>query len=223
MPLNNKTNTPTVAIIDYGNSNLFSVEHACRKTGALPLITNLPEEILKADGVILPGVGAFNDAMKNLKSLKLIDPLHEVIKMGKPFMGICLGMQLLFTESEEFGFSQGLNVIEGSIKRFPNKIKNSKIRVPHISWNQLNKVENNWVDTPLVDLSNGEFMYFVHSFYVPLNTKATILTETNYSGIRFCSSLIKNNIFACQFHPEKSGEAGLVIYKSWINGINNPN
>ena len=208
-------NKKKVVIIDYKLGNLYSVKQACDVTGMNAVVSSVKKDILAADALILPGVGAFIQAMNNLEKLDLIDVIKTKVNSGTPLLGICLGLQLLFTKSEEFGSGNGLNLISGIIKRFPSKIDQRKIKVPHISWNQVYKSENLWKDTPLISLKNYDFMYFIHSYYVKPESDDCILTNTNYDGIEFCSSIIQNNIFATQFHPEKSGDKGILIYKNW--------
>jgi len=207
-----------IAIIDYQLGNLFSVKQACAYLGEDPVITTNKEEILGADYVILPGVGAFGDAMHNLESLDLVKPIKEFIASGKPFMGVCLGLQLLFTESEEFGRSKGLNLIEGVVKKFQSSYTNGNaLKVPQIEWNQIYETSNNsWQQSPLKVCERGDYMYFVHSYYVAPQEDQYILSTTKYGEYTYCSSVIKNNIFACQFHPEKSGKIGLEIYKKFL-------
>lgn len=211
-----------VAIIDYQLSNLFSVQHACNFIGLDAKITSDKRDLENVDGVILPGVGAFGDAMSNLKKLDLIQPIKEFINCGKPFMGICLGLQLLFSESQEFGIYPGLDIIKGNVKKFPKiNLKHEQIKVPQIGWNSIyrNSKTQSWNNTPLKNLSQNEFMYFVHSYYTdPLDQKV-ILSLTNYSGIEYCSSILYKNIFATQFHPEKSGPEGIKIYQNWAKNI----
>ncbi len=206
-----------VVIIDYGMGNLFSVKLACEKVGMDALISNDKSEILKASALILPGVGAFGDAMETLEKSDLASAIKEFIDSGKPFLGICLGMQLLMTESEEFGIHKGLGIIKGRVVKFSSK----KDKVPQVGWNKVSKLENgtNWEGTLLRGLSEKDYMYFVHSFYVLPASKDVILSETNYADLKYCSSLQDKNVFACQFHPEKSGEKGLMIYKNLNNLI----
>lgn len=210
-----------ITIIDYQISNLFSVKHACEHLGIEAEISSDKETLLKSQGAILPGVGAFGDAMENLKKLDLIGPIKEFIASGKPFMGICLGLQLLFSESEEFGHHQGLNIIPGHVQRFPGQNSQGKtIKVPQISWNQIYAPETNrWKGSPLQTLKNKEFMYFVHSYFVNPENKEVILSLTDYEGIEYCSSLFYKNIFASQFHPEKSGPEGIKIYRNWAKTL----
>jgi glutamine amidotransferase len=159
--------------------------------------------------------------MNNLKKLELVDAIKGKVKYGTPIFGICLGQQLLFTESEEFGAGKGLDLISGIIKRFPETIEERKVKVPHIAWNTIFKLNQEWDNTALKDLNNNDFMYFIHSYYVKPKDDACILTLTNYDGIEFCSAILRNNIFATQFHPEKSADKGISIYKNWalINNL----
>lgn len=203
-----------VAIIDYQLSNLFSVKHAFDYLQVDSVITSDKSVIAECDMAILPGVGAFGDAMSNLKKLDLIDGVKDFISTGKPFMGVCLGLQLLFSESEEFGIHQGLDIIKGRVVKFVGKDK--KIKVPQIGWNQIFSAKNSWSNSPLKNIEKGEFMYFVHSYYVVPRDDSVTLTETTYEDIKYCSSLFKNNIFATQFHPEKSGKEGIKIYLDWL-------
>ncbi len=209
-----------IVIIDYNLGNLFSVKQACDTVGLNSVISSSKEDIIDADALILPGVGAFNEAMKNLVDLGLDTVIKFKVNKGVPLFGVCLGLQLLFTESEEFGTGKGLDLIPGIIKKFPINFQNQSIKVPHISWNTIYKSSQNWDQTPLSNLNEDEFMYFVHSFYVIPSNKACVLTNTNYDGIEFCSSIEINNIFATQFHPEKSGNNGLSIYKEWATIYN---
>ena len=210
-----------VLIIDYGLGNLFSVTQALINIGVNVKTTSNPDEIESADAIVLPGVGAFKDAMNNLKDLNLIDSIKKSIDSGKPFLGICLGLQLLFSESEEFGVTKGLDIVKGKVKRFSNNNQEGEIRkVPQIGWNQISKINGkSWDYTPLNDIKEGEFMYFVHSFYVEPEEPVG-LSQTNYDGHSYVSSIQKGNIFACQFYPEKSGHKGLKVYKNWAE-INN--
>jgi len=206
-----------VIIVDYQLGNLFSVKHALLNIGLEPVISLDPNDILDADAIVLPGVGAFKDAMDNLNRLGLTQVIITFIESGKPFLGICLGLQLLFTDSEEFGSSNGLNIIPGKVKRFANTGNQGElIKVPQIAWNAINKPSNDlWAKSPLYDIKDGENMYFVHSYYIEPDDVDVILTKTIYADITYASSILKNNIFACQFHPEKSASDGLKIYKNW--------
>jgi glutamine amidotransferase len=210
-----------VVIIDYNAGNLFSVEHACLQVGLNTVVSSDKKVIEAAKAIILPGVGAFNDAMNNLKKLDLISPLKDKVGSGTPLLGVCLGLQLLFTESEEFGNHKGLDLVEGSILKFPNQIRGNHIKVPQIGWNKIYANDKgNWDKSPLNKIPEGEFMYFVHSYYANPGNKSEITTLTEYEGIEYCSSILKNNIFATQFHPEKSAKWGIEVYKNWANSIN---
>jgi glutamine amidotransferase len=206
-----------VIIVDYQLGNLFSVNQALINIGLDAKISLDPVDIEQADALVLPGVGAFKDAMQNLASLGLKEPIKQFIKSRKPFLGICLGLQLLFTESEEFGSTKGLDVISGKVKRFSNRTDSDELqKVPQISWNTINKVSpDGWQNTPLMHLEDKEDMYFVHSFYVEPADEQIILTKTTYGDLTYVSSILQDNIFACQFHPEKSAEEGLKIYRTW--------
>jgi len=213
----------SVGIIDYDAGNLFSVEHACKSVGVSPIIISHPEDIRQADALILPGVGAFGDAMKNLHKLDLVHPLREFVASGKPFMGICLGMQLLFSRSEEFGEHEGLNLIDGDVLKFPSfNASRQKNRIPQIGWNQItcsSQTGHSWRHTPLEQIANGEFMYFIHSFYAKPRNSENVLAVTEFGGLNYCSAVIKENIFATQFHPEKSAVEGIKIYRYWASRI----
>lgn len=201
-----------VSIIDFEGGNLFSVIQACKHVGVKASVTNDLNEIETSDGLILPGVGSFPYAMKVLNSKNLVTPIKDFIKSNKPFMGICLGFQLLFSKSTEFGNCDGLDIIKGTVNKFD--FSNKKCKVPQIGWNKIYS-ESNWLDSPLNKIVKDEYMYFVHSYFVdPLN-KNEVLSYTKYENFEYCSSIKKNNIFATQFHPEKSGVEGLKIYKEW--------
>jgi glutamine amidotransferase len=216
-----KNNTKDIIVIDYKLGNLFSVKHACIHVGLNPIVTSDKEIIKNAKAVILPGVGAFSDAMDNLGKLDLVSPIKDLVDKNIPLMGICLGLQLLFEESEEFGKSKGLGLIKGVVKKFPNDLNGRKIRVPNIGWNTVyhNNTEK-WTCSPLSGISQNSYMYFVHSFYVDPENKEDILSLTKYEEIEYCSSVSRGNIFATQYHPEKSSVLGLEIYKNWTKFIN---
>jgi glutamine amidotransferase len=213
---------PSVAIVDYGMGNLFSVGQACRHLGLNGIITTSPDDLAKADGVILPGVGAFADAMESLHSLGLVEPLREIGASDKPLMGVCLGMQLLMSESYEFGRCDGLGIIDGPVVRF----EDDSLKVPQVGWNSIYsptkspREDEAWSDTLLAELEDGEYMYFVHSFYVKPDDPEVVLAASRYGDVEFCSSLSYKNIFACQFHPERSGPQGLKIYGNLARVLN---
>jgi len=197
-----------IAIIDYGMGNLRSVQKGFERMGREAVVTRDPKTILDAGKVVLPGVGAFPDCMRNLEEYGLIDAVKQSIRAGKPFLGICLGLQLLFTESEEFGLSKGLDIIKGRVVRFKGP-EFSDLKIPHMGWNSLSIKRR---PPAFQDVPEGSHVYFVHSFHVVPEDKGVIATTTNY-GIDFVSSIWKDNILAVQFHPEKSQSLGLSILK----------
>ena len=201
-----------IAIIDYKMSNLFSIKNALDSLGIKNIITSDSETILSSNGAILPGVGSYPESMQQLQKLQLIDTIKRFIDTGKPFMGICLGLQLLFTRSDEFGKNEGLGIINGSVQSFKSYIKEKPI--PHVGWNKIQIKESNQSSKSIID--NENYFYFVHSYFVKPKNKNLILTETNYENFNFCSSIINDNIFACQFHPEKSGKNGLNVLKNFF-------
>ena len=202
-----------IAIIDYGMGNLRSVQKGFEKIGAEAVVTADSQVILAADKVVLPGVGAFRDCMRNLEQAGFVEPILRVIAEGRPFLGICVGMQLLFTDSVEFGLYRGLNVIPGHVLRFPEQMRVAaeELKVPQMGWNQLHFQRRPPAFEGIEDDSN---VYFVHSYYVQPDHDDVIATTTDY-GIEFCSSVWKDNIVATQFHPEKSQDVGLRILKNF--------
>jgi imidazole glycerol-phosphate synthase subunit HisH len=196
-----------IAIIDYGMGNLRSVQKGFERMGHEAVVTSDAKTILSASKVVLPGVGAFPDCMRNLREYGLIDAVHQSISSGKPFLGICLGLQLLFTESEEFGISKGLDIIKGRVIRF--KIQDATLKIPHMGWNSVSIKRR---PPALADVPDNSHFYFVHSFHVVPEDRSVIATTTDY-GFEFVSSIWKDNIFAAQFHPEKSQSLGLSILK----------
>ncbi|MFN4006520.1 MAG: imidazole glycerol phosphate synthase subunit HisH [Chitinophagaceae bacterium] len=210
-----------IVIADYKLGNMFSVRQALLNIGADCSISYDGDEIRKADAIVLPGVGAFKDAMNNLTTSGVGDAVKEAVNAGKPFLGICLGLQLLLTESEEFGASKGLNLIPGKVIRFNNfDNEGNTVRVPQIGWNTIEDAGYiSWAETPLKHLKQGEYMYFVHSFFVVPDNPIVAVTKTSYGNTTYTSCIQHENIFACQFHPEKSAAKGLTIYENWIKSI----
>lgn len=209
-----------LAIVDYGMGNIRSVEKGFIKTGADVRITSDPKIIADAQGIVLPGVGAFKDCMKNLDNLKLLDTITKEIQKGKPYLGICLGLQILFTESEEFGICKGLDVFKGKVVKFrslqstdhgPWTMDYGLLKIPHMGWNTVKLVRKPPV---LNGIEDNSYFYFVHSYYVVPEDKEIIAGKTNYS-IDFVSMIWKDNVFATQFHPEKSQELGIKILKGF--------
>jgi len=211
-----------IAIVDYGMGNLRSVEKAFLKVGINAVVTNSPDVVDNASAVVLPGVGAFRDCMRELKNLRLIDAVVNAIKNGKPYLGICLGLQVLFSESEEFGRCKGLDIFRGKVKKFQvsslksGVAKPATLKVPHMGWNQVTIQKNN----PLLDgIEDKSYFYFVHSFYVVPEEKSIIAATTDY-GFDFTSMIWKDNVFAVQFHPEKSQTIGLKLLKNFGRIVN---
>jgi glutamine amidotransferase len=208
-----------IAVVDYGMGNLRSVQKALEKVGLDARVTRTAADIADAAGVVLPGVGAFRDCMDNLEALGLIGPIRKAIASGKPFLGICLGLQVLFTASEEFGECQGLDIFAGRVVRFADDMRDPAaksdddplLKVPHMGWNQIVKKQD---PAALQGIADGSYFYFVHSYYVAPEDKGIIATTTEY-GIEFVSSIARDNVFACQFHPEKSQEAGLKLLRNF--------
>ena len=209
-----------VAIIDYRMGNLHSVQAACTKVGLSSLITTDTSQILNARAAILPGVGAFGEAMSQLSRTGLDDCIRRYVESGRPFIGICLGLQLLFDRSEEFGDHKGLGIIKGSVRRFRCRTDEPvKYPVPQIGWNRIASNGDSWNNSLLRDNRNGDFMYFVHSYYVQPEEGNLVLTTTEYGGQEYCSAILRDNIFATQFHPEKSGQVGMKIYQNLKNKL----
>ena len=193
-----------IAIIDYGMGNLRSVQKGLEHVGFKAVVTRDLSEIHSARGVVLPGVGAFNACMANLKKFALVEPIREIVRAGKPFLGICLGFQLLFSESEEFGRQRGLDLFPGKVVGFN---PNDGLKVPHMGWNTITLQQSSRF---LEGITSGDYVYFVHSYYVVPEQEQVIATTTDY-GKLFVSSIATDRLFACQFHPEKSQELGLRI------------
>jgi len=205
-----------VAIVDYGLGNLFSVSQACRRAGLETTITSSRAAILDADAVILPGVGAFGNAMSALERLDLVSPIRDIAASGSPLLGICLGFQLLMTESSEFGRCRGLGILEGEVLRLPDD-RSRRLKVPQVGWNQIVRgpgAPSDWIGSPLAGVPDGAHMYLVHSYFVRPAEVMNQLSMTRHGDVEFCSSVWRENIFASQFHPERSGEAGLSIYRN---------
>lgn len=192
---------PHIAIIDYGIGNLRSVERGLAHSGALPVVTRDKKVIMESDAVVLPGVGAFCDAMKNLKSLE-----DTVKRIEAPILGICLGMQMYFTESEEDGLHKGLGIMRGRVVMFPKSVK-----IPQMGWNSIKIKKKSKL---LEGIKDGDYFYFVHSYYA--KPEEDIITATSNYGLEFPAVVEKNNAYATQFHPEKSGRAGLKILENFV-------
>ncbi len=198
-----------IAIIDYDAGNLRSVEKALEVLGSRAVITRNRDEILGADRVILPGVGAFGDAMEKLHQYELVDTIRQAAASGKPFLGICLGLQLLFESSEESPGVEGLSVLPGKILRIPD---HPGLKIPHMGWNSLSVTPGARL---FRGIENGAYVYFVHSYYCKADDESIVAATTEYST-HIHAAVERGNVFACQFHPEKSGSVGLQILKNFI-------
>ncbi len=197
-----------IAIIDYGMGNLRSVAKAFEAVGHACTVTRDVRMIGNASHVVLPGVGAFGDCMANIERYALVEPIHRAVQSGKPFLGICLGLQVLFSEGEEFGVHAGLGIIPGKVKRFP---VDSALKVPHMGWNEVHYRAR----CPAFDgIADGAHWYFLHSYYVVPDEPAVAATMTTY-GTDFVSAVWRDNIVACQFHPEKRQAVGLQLIKNF--------
>ncbi|MDO3377657.1 imidazole glycerol phosphate synthase subunit HisH [Geoalkalibacter halelectricus] len=202
-----------ITIIDYGMGNLRSVHKAFEQLGFSALVTDDPAVAARADHLVLPGVGAFKDCMDHLRTGGFIEPIRRHVESGRPFLGICLGLQLLFSESEEFGRHQGLGLIPGRVVRFPAGMRagDEELKVPHMGWNRIAIKRH----APIYQgIEDGAFVYFVHSYHVVPADSAVVATTTDY-GMDFCSSIWRDNVMATQFHPEKSQQVGLRILQNF--------
>ena len=200
-----------IAVIDYDAGNMLSVEKAFEYIGEEKvLITRNRDEILSADKVILPGVGSFEDAVKKLHKYNLINIINDVVEKKTPFLGICLGLQLLFKSSEEGKSTPGLGILDGEILRIPDK---GNLKIPHMGWNSLNLMNNGRL---FKNIDNESYVYFVHSYYLKAKDEGIVTAYSEYGTI-IHASVEKDNVFGCQFHPEKSGEVGLNILRNFIN------
>jgi glutamine amidotransferase len=202
-----------IAIVDYGRGNLWSVQNGFAQVGVPVQVSGDPEVIARADGVVFPGVGAFRDCMHNLQARGLEPVLRDVIGAGRPLLAICVGMQVLLTDSEEFGLSQGLGIIEGHVRRFPaaHAAQTPRLKVPHMGWNQL-RIRRS---CPLLEgIPDGAFTYFVHSYYAVPATPDVVVASTEY-GLDFAAVLWRDNLYATQFHPEKSQTYGLRLLRNF--------
>ena len=210
-----------IIIIDYTLGNLFSVQRAFYNIGANVKISDNKKDIYDADKIVLPGVGAFSAGMKGLQEKNLSETIIKVVNDGKPILGICLGMQMLMTESEENGLHKGLNLIKGKVAEFESPTKNDSFKIPHYGWSKVNMPKgtksNSWDKTLLNGFSKKNlFCYFVHSFFVKTNNSAHTIGETFYGKNLFASVISYKNITGCQFHPEKSGQDGLRIINNFV-------
>ncbi|MBN2097116.1 MAG: imidazole glycerol phosphate synthase subunit HisH [Candidatus Omnitrophica bacterium] len=204
-----------IAVVDYGLGNLRSVSKALEGVGAKVSITNQTQDLARASAIVLPGVGAFQRAMENLTQLNIIPAILTAIKQGKPFLGICLGLQVLFSQSEEHGQCKGLGIIPGKVKKFAPGVK-----IPHMGWNNIKlKIKNEKLKMNLFEnIPDNSYFYFVHSYYVEPKDKSVIAATTEYAR-DFVSAVNKDNIWGVQFHPEKSEKLGLKILENFCHGL----
>ncbi|MDD5686955.1 MAG: imidazole glycerol phosphate synthase subunit HisH [Elusimicrobia bacterium] len=205
-----------IAIVDYGMGNLRSVQKAFEFINRKAVITADKNKILKSSLVVLPGVGSFSAAITNLKKLKLIETIYKVINNNKPFLGLCLGLQILFERSEE-GNCKGLGIFKGEVKKFSFK---SGLKIPHMGWNNIKHKKQEAGSKIFKGIEDNSYFYFVHSYYVKPKEEKIVATTTNY-GVNFASSIFYKNIFATQFHPEKSQKKGLLLLKNYVNYTGN--
>ena len=205
-----------ITIIDYEMGNLRSVEKAFEKLGFDARVSNNPDDLLTTDKIVLPGVGAFKDCIDNLRGGGFVEPLLQHVEAGKPLLGICVGMQMLFDESEEFGHHQGLGLIPGRVVRFPAGMKEGGeyLKVPHMGWNNISMKKASPIFSGIKD---GSFVYFVHSYYCAAEDADDVAASCRYGDVEFCASVWRDNIMATQFHPEKSQDIGLNIFKNFGN------
>ncbi|CAA7622598.1 Imidazole glycerol phosphate synthase subunit HisH 1 [Magnetospirillum sp. LM-5] len=207
--------TAKVTIVDFGAGNLLSVARAFRHCGATVELAETAEQVTRADRLVLPGVGAFADSMTGVQSRGLVEPLKAYAATGRPFLGVCVGMQMLFDGSEEFGHHPGLGLVPGMVRRIPaTGIDGRPVKVPHIGWNQL--ITDHWGQGLLTGLSDPASVYFVHSFAGQPDDRADILAECAYGGRRVLAAVRRGNLIGCQFHPEKSGETGLTMIRNFL-------
>jgi imidazole glycerol-phosphate synthase subunit HisH len=210
----------TVAILDYECGNVRSIANAFVAVNATPVITRDPRVLQAADAMVIPGVGAFANAMEALRRYQLIDEIYRFADSGKRILGICLGMQMLFAQSEEFGLSRGLGLIRGSVRKLPVTV-DAKIRLPHIAWNTIYPpAGGGWEDCILSDTEPYSKVYFVHSYAPVPESSHTIMSLTTYGDCEFVSSVKAGSIFGCQFHPEKSSMHGLKILRNFVSWEN---
>lgn len=203
-----------IVIIDYGMGNLRSAQKGFEYVGFPAKVSSDPDDILRADKLVLPGVGAFRDCIGNLHNGGFVEPLKEYVATGKPLLGICVGLQLLFSESEEFGRHAGLDIIPGKVVRFPAGMREAgeELKVPHMGWNSISLKP----EQPLFQgVDQESYVYFVHSYYACPDDPAVVAAEATYGDVTFCAALVKDNVMATQFHPEKSQAVGLNIIKNF--------
>jgi len=208
-----------VAIVDYDVGNLLSVARGFERCGAVPALVDTPDAILDAERLVLPGVGAFGDAIDALAQRDLVEPIREFARSGRPFLGICLGMELMLDSSAEFGAHEGLGLVPGRVVPIPPRGTDGRPhKIPHIGWNELRRTPSGggWESTILADVRDEEPVYFVHSFMAMPDDEQTRLADCDYDGVAVAAVLRSGTLYGCQFHPEKSGRAGLAILAGFL-------
>lgn len=211
------TGPSRVGIIDYGLGNLFSVQRAVQAAGGEPVVLGSADGINGMQRLIVPGVGAFGDGMAGLRARSLEEPLREYVASGRPVLGICLGMQLLMEQGTEFGVHEGLRFVPGRVDVIPAAGEGLRYKVPHVGWTPVDPAARAWDGTLLAGISPGTEFYFVHSYRVLTRHPDDALAESTYGGHRFCSVVARGNILGTQFHPEKSGPAGLALLRNFLS------
>lgn len=207
--------TKVVTIVDYGRGNLFSVSRAIEMAGGTPVTTSDPDQIARAGWLLLPGVGAFGDAIAGLRERGLIEPLQAFATSGRPLLGICLGMQLLADISHEFGEHQGLGLIAGTVERLPHNAETRLSKVPNVGWCRMD-ASRSWSGTLLDRIKPGEYTYFVHSYHFVAASQDTVLATYDFGGRPVVAVVQSGSVTGCQFHPEKSGPAGARVIQAWL-------
>lgn len=210
--------SPTITLIDYGSGNLLSVARAFEHCGAQVAFAHTAEDVERAERLVLPGVGAFADGMQGLRERGLVEPIKHYAASGRPLLGICLGMQMLAGASEEFGLHEGLGLVPGRVVPLPAVGANGRsYKVPHVGWSELRRPDGvSWERTLLENTPESSAVYLVHSYHVQPEAAADRLAECDYGGNRVCAAVRRGNVFGCQFHPEKSGPAGLRMLAAFI-------
>ncbi len=209
-----------VTVIDYGASNLLNVVRALEHCGAQVEVTNAPEVILSSMKLVFPGVGAFGQCMDGLRGRGLVQPIKNYVDSGRPFLGICVGMQVMFETGEEFGHHQGLGIVQGTVSKIPNTGKDGRPhKIPHIGWSELLPARD-WNGTIFASLSGRttkNYAYFVHSYHGHPTNRDDMLATVDYNGVEICAAIQRGNVYGCQFHPEKSGGLGLSILQKFLS------
>ena len=209
--------TVEVTVVDYGVGNLMSVRGALEYCGAAIKYCADPDELLKADRLLLPGVGAFGNSMEDMRSARLIEPVREFAQTGNPILGICLGFQMLFSSSTEYGHHEGLNLTEGEVVEIPSTSKDgAPHRIPHMGWNELTACNGDWSGTILGNVEPGASVYFAHSYMGQPRDTSLGLANSDYNGVTILAAVQMDNVHGCQFHPEKSGQVGLTVIENYL-------